>query len=246
MLYEHDRLLFVTGFGAITFLLSCLVFIVVPMVWPRWLKTSEWETGPPVVLSLLLLAITSTAFAFYIRFVGRVPVTLYIMFKIILVCLLPNIILIILYKNKSMERAIAILQAQANEYLNDLAEKEMAGPENDTELIGENKLDKITVKVKDIVYVKSADNYVEVVYLLKGSLERKLIRSTLKNIETQLAVYHGIFVRCHRTAIVNISFADKLYHTYSGYHLKITITDENLPVSRQFLVQVRLAIAKGE
>ena len=69
-------------------------------------------------------------------------------------------------------------------------------------------------------------------------LEKKMVRSTLKNVEVQLA-NHKSFLRCHRTRLVNIMYMDKLVRDFSGYSLKITCMEELLPVSRQFLMQVK-------
>ena len=66
-------------------------------------------------------------------------------------------------------------------------------------LNGTNKYDFIEVSPADIVCVFSAGNYVEVFYLSNGSLCKKLIRSTLKNI--QVRVPH--LKKVHRSRLIN-------------------------------------------
>lgn len=242
MLNENDRLIYVTAFGAIYFLLACLVLVLIPIIWPRWFKISEWETGPPVVLSLLLLGLTSTAFAFYIRYVGKVPISFYIMFKVVLVCLLPIIVLIILYKNKSLERLVELIQVHNKDYFNKTISEQLKEDDKEIELANENKSEKITLKLKNIICIKSADNYFEIYFIQENSVEKKLIRGTLKNIETQLSPQSN-FIRCHRTTIVNILFVEKLIRNYGGYNLKMSCFDEKLPVSRQYLIQIRAALS---
>lgn len=242
MLDYNNRLLYVTGFGTIYFLLSWLVFILIPFSLPQWFNISEWESGPPLILILFLLSITTTAFAFYIRFVGRVPISLYITFKMVLVCLLPLIVMKLLYRIKSRESTIVELQIQNKLLIAKLVEDEKSADEKEVEVISENKSEKLRLKINNILLIKSADNYIEIYHLENNLIDTKLIRNTLKNIESQLAI-HKQFIRCHRTRIVNIMFIEKLQRDFSGYYLKMNKLDEKVPVSRQFLFQLKNSLS---
>lgn len=238
MLDYNNRLLFVTGIGVIVFFIEFVTFILIPYLIPKWFKMSEWESGPPLFLSSVFLVLTSTALVFYIRYVGMVQLSLYIMFKVILVCLFPLIVLVILYKNKSLERIIIILKEQNKFYFSKIKEFEKLGIEEEIDFISDNKSDKLTLKFKNVISIKSADNYIEINYLEKGMVEKKLLRSTLKNIESQL-VGQKNFIRCHRTTIVNSLFIEKMTTNYNGSFLKMSYLEEKLPISRQYVVMVK-------
>jgi len=218
------------------------VLILLPLTLPKWFKISEWESGPPVLLSLFLLAITAAAFAFYIRFVGRVPLSLYIMFKTVLVCLIPIIILVILYKNKSLERLIDVLKEQNNNLFSQTRENADTVLEEEIDILSDNKSDKLTLKYRNIVYIKSADNYIELHYIENDLVAKKLLRNTLKGIENQLAGQR-YFMRCHRTSIVNTLYIEKLVRGYGGYSLKLSCYEEKIPVSRPYLIQLRESLS---
>jgi len=246
MLDYNNRLLFVTGFGAITLLVAFVFLILIPLFFPKWFNIiSDWEYGPPLGQSILFLVFNTTAFAFYIRYVGNVKMSLYIMFKVTLVNLLPLITLILLYRFKSLKHAIGILQEQKKEYLAKIEEYENSWGENEIDIESENKSDNLKLKYKDIVYIKSADNYIELSYMNNGVIEKKLLRSTLRNIELQL-VHQRNFLRSHRTCIVNILYLDKMVRSYGVYSLKLNCCDDTIPVSRQYLLQVKMAISKLE
>jgi hypothetical protein len=234
LLDYNNRLLFVTGFGAIIFLIEFAAFILMPVIIPKWFKVSEWESGPPFLLGFMFLILTSTAFAFYIRYVGNVYLTLYIMLKVLLVCIFPLIVLVILYKNKSLEQIIGILKEQNIYYFSKIKEFEKSGMEEEIDLISDNKSDKLTLKYKNIITIQSADNYIEVNYLEKDVVEKKLLRCTLKNIELQL-INQKKFIRCHRTTIVNTLYIEKLIRNYNGFYLKIKNLEDKIPVSRQYV-----------
>lgn len=54
------------------------------------------------------------------------------------------------------------------------------------------------------------------------------------------------FIRCHRTSIVNNFYIEKLVKSYSGYSLKLSCLDEDVPVSRQYLMPIKEAISSYE
>lgn len=240
-----NRLLYVTGFGGITFLLSFLILMLMPLLFPKWFKLSHWESDPQLFLYIMLLVLSITAYSFYVIYVGNTQISLYIIFKISLVCLLPVIILSILYKNKSLEKIIEILQKQNKLFLAQLDKLEENGKEKQVTIYSDSKTDKVTLKFKNIIWIKSADNYIEIHYLVNDVPEKKLIRNTLKNIEIQL-VERPEFIRCHRTSIINISYSEKLVRSYSGFSLKMSYIQQNIPISRQYLVLIKDAISAIE
>jgi DNA-binding LytR/AlgR family response regulator len=82
---------------------------------------------------------------------------------------------------------------------------------------------------------------VEIVYKEGESCKKKLIRNTLRNIETQIKQYTN-FIRCHRTCIVNVHFIERLDRDSNNHWLIIRGFDETIPVSRQFLLKVKEAL----
>jgi len=146
--------------------------------------------------------------------------------------------LVILYKNKSLERVIVFLQKQNKNYITKIREIEKNGENKEITIFSGNKAEKFSLKYKNIIYIKSADNYIEIHYLKNNLVEKKLIRNTLKDIESQFT-HHSNFIRCHRTCIVNMTFAEKLIRNYSGYNLKMSVLQGEIPVSRQYLILVK-------
>ena len=99
----------------------------------------------------------------------------------------------------------------------------------------------LTLQIADIVLLKSADNYVEILYREDHIIKKNLIRNTLKSIELQLKPYSN-FIRCHRTSIVNTFYIDKLTRRFNNHLLIIKGYDESIHVSRQYLLKVKEAL----
>jgi hypothetical protein len=238
----NNRLLYVTGFGGISFLLQFLILVLIPLLFPDRLKRTEHENFSAYVLGFIFITVTGVAFAFYIRYVGNTILTLYVLFKIFLVCLFPLIILMILHKNKFLVQIIEVLNEKNKLYLSKLGEYEKITDEEEIEISSTNKSEQLILKYKHIISVKSADNYIDVTFFKNNEVESKLLRSTLKNIETQLAD-RSYFIKCHRTAIVNVMYVEKIVRSSGGYSLKMSCFEENIPISRQYFIPVKEAVS---
>jgi DNA-binding LytR/AlgR family response regulator len=163
---------------------------------------------------------------------------------VILVCLLPLLVLVILYKYNSMKQAMRVLQDQIHYYVSQSGTEENEGDQI-LEIHSDSKADKLKLRFRDIILIKSADNYFEVFYRENRLVERKLIRGTLTNIESQLAG-RPEFLKCHRTCIANLDYVESMVRSYSGFGIKLRSLEEAVPVSRQHLTKVKNALASGD
>jgi len=234
----NNRLLIIAGLALIVFVIMALVraaFI--------WLGQYENETiQEPIVLSYLggfiILALTSLSFAFYLRFVGEVNITFYTMFKILLICLFPPVSLGLADEMKELKKQNDYLLSIKENYQKEVRKYEHDVFNKSIIFSSENGTENLTVLLSNIVFIKSADNYIEIIYMESEILKKKLIRNTLKNIELQLKPYPN-FIRCHRISIVNIHYIEKLNRKFDNYWLTIKGTDEQIPVSRQYLLKLK-------
>jgi len=237
----NNRLLIVAGFGAIVFLFMFLLRIVFPWM----IQRSHQNGNEPVLTSYLsgfiILALCSVAFAFYLRYVGSVSISFYIMLKVVLICLAPPVALKLhdinkelIQQNESLVSERKIIQKQVEKYEEDNLNKSI-------EFISETSTENLTLLIAEVVYIQSADNYVEIVYTDADKIKKQLIRNTLRNIELQIKQYSN-FIRCHRTCIVNLHYIEKLHQDYSSHWITLKGYHERIPVSRQYLLKLKEAL----
>ncbi|WP_299438884.1 LytTR family DNA-binding domain-containing protein [uncultured Aquimarina sp.] len=97
-------------------------------------------------------------------------------------------------------------------------------PHNSKKLVltGDNKLDILQIKEEDLICISSADNYVTVTYLVNDVLSKKLLRTTLKNIESQLPE----LMKVHRSHLINpIHFKEwKNANTLLLTHIEVPVS----------------------
>jgi DNA-binding LytR/AlgR family response regulator len=234
----NNKLIFVSGFGAIVYLIMFLVRVVFSWIFLDKNKNGYDPVFASTMSGFIIMVLSSVSFAFYLRYVGSGTITFFIMIKIILICLVPPVILSIYDKTKNLaqqnESLILekkIIQHQIEKYEEDYLNKSI-------ELISDNNTENLNLLIAELAFIKSADNYVEVVYKEGDTLKKKLLRNTLKNIEQQLRQYTN-FIRCHRTCVVNVHFVDKLTRTYNNHWLVIKEYHEQIPVSRQYLLKLK-------
>lgn len=237
----NNRLLFIAGCGAIVF----LFMFIVKILWPWITGKNNYGSGDQTLASYLsgfvILVLSAVAMVFYVRYVGSVKMSFYIVFKIILVCLAPPVILRfydlydgLIRQNTSLIAEKKAIQKQIEKYEEDNLNKSV-------EFVSEAGSENLTLFVAEVMLVRSADNYIEIVYQEGEGVRKKLIRNTLKNVEILLKPYSN-FIRSHRTCIVNLHQVEKLHHDFSSYWLSMKGFSERIPVSRQYLVKLREAL----
>ncbi|MEM9190324.1 MAG: LytTR family DNA-binding domain-containing protein [Myxococcota bacterium] len=92
---------------------------------------------------------------------------------------------------------------------------------------------------KDIVFIRSADNYSEV--RLSGGETYQVLRSLSEWVE-RLPLH---FVRCHRSLLVNLDYVEALESRVGGgARLRLRTIAEELPVSRRKAMSFRSRVAR--
>jgi DNA-binding LytR/AlgR family response regulator len=232
----NNMLLFLAGIGGIVFIMLFLVIILLPSI----IQSKETNTPflPPFLSIFLFLVLSTVAITFYLRYVGLVPITFLVVFKVVLLCLAPPIIIKVSetiselkFENKRLQKEKTTIQTQVNKYEEDYQNISIV-------FTSDNNSEHFTLHISEIVFIKSADNYVEIVYKEGTAFKKNLIRNTLKNIELQLKQYSN-FIRCHRVSIVNIHYIETLNKKHNNYWLTIIGNTTQIPVSRQYLSKIK-------
>jgi len=234
----NNQLIFIAGFGAIIFIFMVLVQVVLQSIIKNYDLNKPESVLPAYLGSTILLAINSVAIAYYLRFVGSVEITFYSMTKILLICAVPSVLIRLNEQIKALKELNASLLQEI-----EIKKLQVSKLEDDVlgqtiEFNSENNSENLKLLLIDIAFIKSADNYVEIAYKEETTIKKKLIRNTLKNIENQLNPFSN-FIRCHRICIVNVHFIMKLNKNENNHWLTIKGYDEQIPVSRQYMLKLK-------
>lgn len=92
---------------------------------------------------------------------------------------------------------------------------------------------RISIKRNNLLYIESADNYVNVWYMNKGQLTRFMLRNSLKAIEESLA--ETSVLRCHRSFIANFEQVKVIRRQKDGIYLEFDIEKvPDIPISKTY------------
>jgi hypothetical protein len=234
----NNKLLFAAGLGVIVFLVL-IFFRNFLTLFIAQDDDSDGDSGIKAVRNIFfIIVINSVAFAFYLRYVGFIPVTFHLMSKVVFMSLVPPVIMYVYDKYRTLIIQKVKLEKEKKELAQELQQHINKEDEETIVFVTENKMENLELRLSSIIFLRSADNYVEIVYL-EGEFQKKsLIRNTLKNIEIQLRTYTQ-FQRCHRTCLVNSRYINKLIKRENNYLISLKFTEEILPVSRQYLLKIK-------
>ena len=234
----ENKQLFFAGYGLIIFITQIIIQIIFQRHLIHYESVGEENSLINSVYFFSQVAITTLAFVFYIRYVGNTGITFNIVLRAVVISLsvpvslyLKNSISAIRGKYKKLFEETRQMQDKLKQFSENYSNRFI-------ELDSENESDNVKIQVSEIIYLKSADNYVEVGFREGGEIRKKMIRNTLKNIEKQLREFNN-FVRTHRSCIVNIQFIKKLNKNFNTYWLTLDETQVTIPVSRQYLITVK-------
>jgi hypothetical protein len=226
----NNYILTIAGYSGITFLLVGLLQIVLPWSFPERMNKKSWDLKREILLQFLLWVLNAVAWSFYTAYVADIRLSMYLAVKIVILSLAPPVLLIVIKEIRS-------LRWQLNRVR--VAHREKS--QEHLELISDNRSDKLALESRDLILVKSAENYVELHYLSGESSNRKLLRATFKNIEDQLKPFSQM-IRCHRTCIINLNHVIKLQREYGRIYLRMSGIEEDVPVSRQYMLGLKNAL----
>lgn len=229
------------GFGAVTFLASTLNMVFMPRIFPTLFKESHWRVWKELVWICWMVLIIATLNYVYATFFfeGYDPWQGYlVMLKYTAVIAIMPAIGVIFYKQIYQYKKTL----KEVEYLNDILKTKSSGELSDhVVLASSNGNEHLKIDHRDIFYIASAGNYVEVFYEENGQARKMLLRNKISAMVDQLARY-PLLQRCHRTFIVNIKKVSYLEGNSQGYKLHLLDRKELIPVSRSFAGNIKKMI----
>jgi len=219
-------------------LLLFLLRVAVPSFFPKLFIAEKWTIKNELLLHLLFLVFNSVAFAFYARFVGKIEINYHLAVNIVLLSLVVVLILVIINEYEFLKKRVENL-------LNQMKNPDFQQPdtENDEgiEFESENQSEHLFLYPEQIIVIKAANNYIEIIFRQNEKVSRRLIRSTLKNTEKML-LKHPSLIRVHRSFIVNVNSIQKVNKSPEGLKLVLYDYPKAVNVSRQYILSVKDAL----
>lgn len=233
-------MLIVTGiYGLITLFVTLIYLFGMRRLFPSFFIEKNWTFGRELLSTVILIFLIGVFNLLYSNFQFNFGLSIgdFFMFQFytIAVGIFPIVIIMLLrYINLNHKNT-----ADAFSLSNKLHHRKIDSSVDEMICISsELKSDDLILPVTDLIYVESADNYVNIFYLDNEKLKSRLLRSTLTKVESE-AQNHESLVRCHRAFIVNINHVDSFSGNAQGLQLRLNHTDTIVPVSRKMVALIR-------
>jgi len=197
-------LLMSTGFSLGAFLAYIILVLIQKIIYQKALK---WNLGFEII-SLLFFTVLYLLFTYlyYRSSIINGGYTFYEFFSIIFIKVTLIIIPVIVLARRYIIKLIPL-------------------KEDFIIIKGENKLDVLKIKKRDLVCVSNSQNYVEIFYIDNEKLKSKLIRSSLKKINSDF----DFLTRVHRSHLVNLSH----FKSWKNQNT-ISLTQIEIPISKNY------------
>ena len=224
-----NKLLFLSGYGWITFISVTLIIGGLPRLLPRLFEEDKWVVWKQMVLLGIGLSFCFVCCYLYMNFWfgWRLSINSFLGFYAIALAIAVMPIIVITL----VEYIFHLKSNQAVAHT--LNEQIQPSVPTDTilQLKDENDRVDFTIPLDQLLFIKAANNYVEVNYLEEEDIKKYLLRNSIRNIEQQLP--NPSIKRCHRSYIVNMAKVGRITGNAQGYKLHFPFTAEYVvPVSR--------------
>ncbi len=233
-----EKIYLISGLVIVTFLSLSLNLLFIPLAFKKIFNTQKWNVRKEIMWNLWILFTIAGGYFTYFQMIGMFEVSFILIAKIVAVSSIP-ITVLITFKRTDLLRLYLKTAKELNKRFDDKKNED----EKKVYFVSNYSKDNLTIKINSLLFVRSANNYVEIFWKENNAVKKKLIRSTLKNIEETLKEYTFI-IKCHRTNIVNIENIKKIVKSSQGYKLFFEKVDFPILVSKKYFMHFRELIKK--
>ena len=232
-LATRDKYILVIGMGIITFLSLSLNMLILPSLFPKILNGSSWNVKKEIFWDLWILFTVSVGYFLYYKVLEIMEFGFDMIIKLILIAIVPTSVLIVLNRHRLLRSHLRL----ANE-LNIKLKEYKSSPDKLVHFVSDYQKDNLSLKASIILFIRSANNYIEVFWREGQDIKSQMVRCSLMKAEEVVRDDKFIF-KCHRSYLANINFVDKIEGSSQGYRLYFDKVDFPIPVSKNYAIKLK-------
>jgi hypothetical protein len=232
------------GYGATCTAVMLLLNSILARFLPKFFSEPDWTVGREMAWTLVNVALIGLANLLYSVAIGfaRFSLEMLLWFEAytLLIGLFP-VTVVILWTEARLSRRYRQGSAEVNAAMPKAAASvegqvgEAAVPSEDVVTIiipSENGREDMALSRRDLLFIRSAGNYLEVHHSKGDDVTRQVLRGSLKRAEEALTG-HPRLLRCHKSHLVNLDRVATVSGNAQGYHLHLDRGADTVPVSRK-------------
>jgi len=215
-------------FSSLIILTGVLVVVISRVIMYYWAKKHSITYGQYIVWVLLEIFFMSLFYTIYTLSVNPEREWLGVFkessINTALVLLLPYFSIHLFLSYQDSKKRLQLLEDKRSENVS---------KQNVYSFYDEKNELRISIKKNNLLYIESADNYVNIWYMNKGQLTKFMLRNSLKAIEESLV--ETSVLRCHRSFIANFEQVKVIRRQKDGIYLEFGIEKvPDIPISKTY------------
>lgn len=239
-------------YGAITALVMLALNGLFPRLFPGWFAGERWTVARELAWVLCTVVAIAAGNLLFSMAVDFVPLTwgwaLQFLGYTLAVAVFP-VSLLVLFKERRLSaayekgsEAVNAAMAAPPVTVSPDGPEEVVKPTGPITIPSENGQEDITLAPEQLLFIRSAANYLEVHALAGKKVERRVIRGSLKAVEAALAG-HPRLLRCHKSHLVNLDRVQRVSGNAQGYKLHLDEVLDAVPLSRSLNDRLTVLLA---
>jgi len=227
-LETREKYFLVIGLGIITFLSLSLNLLILPSLFSKILNGSSWNVKKEILWDLWILFTVGFGYFLYYKALGIMAFGFEMIITMILIAIVPTSVLIVFNRNRLLRSNLKT----ANE-LNIKLREHKSIQDKLVHFVSDYQKDNLSIKVSLILFIRSANNYIEVFWREDQAVKSQMVRCSLTKAEELLKEDKFIF-KCHRSYLANVNHIEKIEGSQQGYRLFFDKVDSPVPVSKNY------------
>lgn len=227
------RYYLMSGFAVITFLALSLHLLIIPSLFPKKFSSAAWSIKKEILWNLWILFTILAGYFLLTNFLGAMKFGFSMVIKLVLTAVVPLSILIIVNHNKMLRSHLKV----ADE-LNKRLKESKSFEEKIVYFNSDYQKDSLAIKVNSLLFIRSANNYIEVFWKEGENIKNQMVRCSLLYAEGILKEHKFIF-KCHRSFMINISYIDRIEGNSQEYKLFFENVSFPIPVSKNSVSKLK-------
>jgi len=227
-LNTQEKYALIGGLIVVIFLGLSVNLLLIPAFFSDTRILKKWTVLKEIFWNIWIIFTIASAYFIYFQFIGNFNFSFNILVKVLIISAIPVSILIPYNRTRLLN-----MHLQSALELNRYLEKKANPLPKVIHLQSDYEKDDFSVDVNKLLYIHSANNYIEVFWQDRKGTRSQMVRCTLKRAEEASRNYPFIF-RCHRAFLVNINQIRRLEGNPQGYVLYVGEEEHTISVSRKY------------
>lgn len=231
-----DLLRITLGYGVVCFAVMIFLNVFVMRLFPNYFEEDRWTLGRDIFWNLVNILTIGLFNLLFSAWIGIANITwksiFFLEFYTLLVAIFP-VTVAIFWKER-------LLRRRHEKASQDIRSITLMYPSLDAALVvpSDNEGESFQISVHDLIYLQSAENYIEVHFMEGGALKKRMIRYTLKQLSTDWNGHQSLY-RCHKSFLINLHHVEEVSGNAQGLRVKLKGVDRQIPISRQLTKEIR-------